>query len=1035
MPSWYELWQADQKKRKKEASQGKINFREASTASRPQYTLPGYQGSSKENSYKWETDSLRNVRGMGRSYNDKFDNITRQEGMSPGQADDYRRSLDFNEDSKQKYKYNKDGSLNQRQNIRAGQGARTVDDLMNGIFKDMYQRMGQSVQENAAQKMQKAKTQAELAKKVTKERPGLVGFLDSTFGRVGNAAHKVFGENFVNAENENYQKLAVDKLKTDPTNKHAIQAIQMLNSTNRAPKNALEKTSDFIGTAAGEVAPYTIGGAYGAAEKGLSLISKLKNINNPIAKDLVRGLMAGTVAGSEKAGLQKVASNEDKTTGDYAKQIGTEALLAGGGDAVLGGVMRNLNLKGQLNQVLKGSTKYNEQDFQTALKEAFAPKGNVSNVVADQAKVIPKPFESKFNLNLPGKSMDSFKMNDIPKVDTPLQLNDWFDFASNGKGVKARGATDKVNLSRGDRELLGKQAENILNRSDTFKNAPEGGFNQRLLDVQKQMQEAMSTVPPKELDGWMKFGQSSKTMPKARFDLSPVEQASSLDPLNRSQQYWQGRYEDFVQHINQNYNPNNLSEESLNELWTHFAKHDEPVTLNQAVDLAYSEGPQTKTSSEQFNPVQRLSELLANKKPIKNTNINDLYAAIKQDGDPASFDELIKLAEMEHNASNAPLDLKNLFRQDPKVKQQVQALNELGGLPKKSTPPVSDQPNVKSLDDMLNLLRDVKKEPGVKLPNGNTLKQPDLGGGNGSGINGVGNSKNPVERLQELLSNTAKQKEASSLPIAPAKSNATKQPLLMSMGGKSKPSAPKVEQSIQVVEKPVVLRTFKPQKDINAMSKEELQNVHKQLAEQHQALSRTKVKTNKQRIQEVQEDMVKVEGLLMKLDLQHFGERTQIPSDQLPDTRAHIESKTEKKPINIKDAADKGYIKTVDNLHRLSRFDQTVEKVLGKNLSASESTHTLGLNSRGSDMISKQILTQDMVNKKGEVVGQSLKKITMQIPKGKLKSFEDYLVNQHAITRMSRGEKVFPDEMKMTTGKSMRIVKNYERNSILNLRI
>jgi hypothetical protein len=292
----------------------------------------------------------------------------------------------------------------------------------------------------------------------------------------------------------------------------------------------------------------------------------------------------------------------------------------------------------------------------------------------------------------------------------------------------------------------------------------------------------------------------------------------------------------------------------------------------------------------------------------------------------------------------------------------------------------------------------------------------------------VGNSKNPVERLQELLSNTAKQKEASSLPIAPAKSNATKQPLLMSMGGKSKPSAPKVEQSIQVVEKPVVLRTFKPQKDINAMSKEELQNVHKQLAEQHQALSRTKVKTNKQRIQEVQEDMVKVEGLLMKLDLQHFGERTQIPSDQLPDTRAHIESKTEKKPINIKDAADKGYIKTVDNLHRLSRFDQTVEKVLGKNLSASESTHLLGLNSRGSDMISKQILTENMVDKTGKVVGKSLKDIMKKVPKRKLNDFEDYLVNKHAITRMERGEKVFPDEMNMTTGKSKEIVKNYEEN-------
>jgi hypothetical protein len=167
-------------------------------------------------------------------------------------------------------------------------------------------------------------------------------------------------------------------------------------------------------------------------------------------------------------------------------------------------------------------------------------------------------------------------------------------------------------------------------------------------------------------------------------------------------------------------------------------------------------------------------------------------------------------------------------------------------------------------------------------------------------------------------------------------------------------------------------------------------------------------------------------NLLMKSNLQFFGEETPQVFNDLPDTRTHIGTKTEKPPFNLMAVADKTYTKTVDNLHRLSQFDDKVEQVLGRNLKASESTHVLGLNSRGSDMISKQILTQNMVDKTGNVVGKSLKEITMNVPKGKLKDFEDYLINQHAITRMDRGEKVFPDEMKMTSEKSKAIVKKYQ---------
>jgi hypothetical protein len=51
--------------------------------------------------------------------------------------------------------------------------------------------------------------------------------------------------------------------------------------------------------------------------------------------------------------------------------------------------------------------------------------------------------------------------------------------------------------------------------------------------------------------------------------------------------YWRGRYEDFAKYVNQNYDTNNLNQEALEDLWSQFAKYDEPVTLNQLVDLAY----------------------------------------------------------------------------------------------------------------------------------------------------------------------------------------------------------------------------------------------------------------------------------------------------------------------------------------------------------------------------------------------------------------------------------------------------------------
>lgn len=52
-------------------------------------------------------------------------------------------------------------------------------------------------------------------------------------------------------------------------------------------------------------------------------------------------------------------------------------------------------------------------------------------------------------------------------------------------------------------------------------------------------------------------------------------------------QYWQKRYEDFTKHVQSNYDTNRLTPEALEDLWSQYARYDEPVTLDQVVDLAY----------------------------------------------------------------------------------------------------------------------------------------------------------------------------------------------------------------------------------------------------------------------------------------------------------------------------------------------------------------------------------------------------------------------------------------------------------------
>jgi hypothetical protein len=80
-------------------------------------------------------------------------------------------------------------------------------------------------------------------------------------------------------------------------------------------------------------------------------------------------------------------------------------------------------------------------------------------------------------------------------------------------------------------------------------------------------------------------------------------------------------------------------------------------------------------------------------------------------------------------------------------------------------------------------------------------------------------------------------------------------------------------------------------------------------------------------------------------------------------------------------------------------------------------------------MQARQILEHNMIDSQGNAVGDSLMKISKQIPASKLSAFEDYQVAKHAPTRMARGESVYNDKLNMTIQKAKMITANYEKSN------
>lgn len=188
---------------------------------------------------------------------------------------------------------------------------------------------------------------------------------------------------------------------------------------------------------------------------------------------------------------------------------------------------------------------------------------------------------------------------------------------------------------------------NASSSLDTFRNAfkQPNGLSNPIPEMPDIMRLALNRG--KFEQAGVNFAQSGRYEPRPRHNLSPVE--TPIDPMNRGQAYWQGRYEEFANHVNQNYDMNQMTPEALEDLWSSFAKYDEPVKLEQAVDLAYPKGFEAPAPTPKTESIPELSQSTLKDALKADPRINEMVKALfppkgpePKISRPATLDEMVE---------------------------------------------------------------------------------------------------------------------------------------------------------------------------------------------------------------------------------------------------------------------------------------------------------------------------------------------------------------------------------------------------------
>jgi hypothetical protein len=586
----------------------------------------------------------------------------------------------------------------------------------------------------------------------------------------------------------------------------------------------LDKGVDF----AGSVAPFlfsdgatsTLGGAKLAALGGKGMAGKVGEL-------AIRGAGSGALVGAGQEGVKAGFNPQQFDLTKALENVGIDAGVGAVANPLLhgaGGLLKQLNLNKQLTQVLEHQpTQVDPETFVKTLQDMKKPTGDVSNVVADQTKVMPTPFETRYNLKPQIKPEPTVKAND-------LKQNDWFNFTQQQKNIpKSRNLFPNITVPKRQSSNIRSLAEDTLNRSESFSNKPPKGFNQRLLDVQQEMK-----------------------------------------------------------------NLQNKTETIVSKL-----KGDGHQDVN------YKPDPES------------------------------LYQQVRQPDDPKTFDNLVKMAEMEHNQANPSLT--TMLRLDPRIKQSINKLNSLGNptvkVPKVETAPKQPKvklPELKSTQNPHDFLRNLKinsKESGPKAktesPTFDNFKvKGDISTFSKEQLQNVmDHMNNRLKKMNDLP--PEKRGNADHFQKTMDEIKADKQKLQDYMDSKEgKPNPKTNEQKLPklsdifdslIEQKKHILTSIKTDKNIMDMSKEELTTTLSKLEKKKELLA-SGGKVNAKKVAAVEEDIQKVNDFLVKMDLQKFGEK------ELKDT-PKVEQASEK-VVKDKTAQEKAIAK--------ARQEKTVKKFESK---------------------------------------------------------------------------------------------------------
>jgi hypothetical protein len=492
--SAYQLWKEAKEKDNQRKAEGKIHFKEDSRTSRVQTTLPQYTGKSKEKSYKWETDLLKplSIKKYGRSYNDKFDNWSKSQGVNAGE---YRNQMDFDEDRKKEGHYAK--------------GAMYESEVMDGIFKSLEAKTKQSYAANTKRSQEK-KVEKPNSKNIKKDEPFLTDVKNFFTGKDTDGDGKANGL---------FKALEIIDRPGDAVRTGIKEKVKG-NSFWEGAKDGLAGRKDTTGT---------------ELNKTLGFDPSSDKKDSRIADYL--GELAVGSTGMLGQGISRLLPKEQRK--EKVNQFGAGA--AGMGTEI---ILDPLNLvgvglgKGALKGLQTASNRSMQNLLPSSNQFETAFQGLARSQQADNALPIARPSVD----NLIPKGNDITNPNFVSSLTPRPQPQVTAPRLGNPNALKPLDETS------------------VLDRASMFDNAerPMADFSYG--------RQTSEPNPPVNVYG-------------AEVPYDKVQHAPS--------DYWRNRYEEFANFVNKNYDSNNLNKEALDDLWTQFAKYDEPVTLDEVVDLAY----------------------------------------------------------------------------------------------------------------------------------------------------------------------------------------------------------------------------------------------------------------------------------------------------------------------------------------------------------------------------------------------------------------------------------------------------------------